>query len=74
MIRSLSWDAQGEGLFVQQCATGAGLLLHVGLNGESSVLRKIRASCDGWALPSPDGRQLAFVEWTSTGNLWMLRR
>jgi Tol biopolymer transport system component len=74
ILRSLSWDADGRGLFALQCMGEAGLLLHLDLKGGASVTRGSRANCDGWALPSPDGKRLAFVESTSTGNLWMLKR
>jgi hypothetical protein len=51
-----------------------GVLLHLDLKSRVRVLRRVHTGCDGWAIPSPDGKRLAFIEWTSTGNLWMLRR
>jgi Tol biopolymer transport system component len=74
MLRSLTWDAGGRGLFVLQCMGEGGLLLHMDLRGRAAILRTVRSSCDGWALPSPDGKRLAFVETTATGNLWTLQR
>jgi hypothetical protein len=74
VLRSVVWDARGEGVFALQCFGEPGILLHIDLKARARIVRRGHSSCDGWAIPSPDGRKLAFVEWTSTGNLWMLQR
>jgi DNA-binding winged helix-turn-helix (wHTH) protein len=74
ILRSLAWDTEGKGLFVMQCMGEGGLLLHIDLKGAAAILQAVHSGCDGWALPSPDGMRLAFVELTSTGNLWTLQR
>jgi DNA-binding winged helix-turn-helix (wHTH) protein/Tol biopolymer transport system component len=74
LLRSVQWDADGTGLFAVQCVGEPGVLLHLDLNSRVRVLRRVHTGCDGWAIPSPDGKRLAFIEWTSTGNLWVLRR
>lgn len=74
ILRSVVWDARGTGLYVMQCMGEAGVLMHLDLQGGATVLRRQHTSCDGWAVPSPDGNHLAFVEFTSTGNVWLLRR
>lgn len=73
-LRSVAWDATGEGVFVVQCLGEAGMLLHLDLKSRARVLRTFHTSCDGWAIPSPDGKHLAFIEATSTANLWMWQR
>jgi len=74
MLRSVVWDADGHGVYTLQCFGEPGMLLHVDMKAQARIVRRMHSNCDGWAIPSPDGRRLAFVEWTSTGNLWMLQR
>jgi len=74
ILRSVQWDADGTGVFAVQCVGEPGVLLHLDLKSRERVLRRVHIGCDGWAIPSPDGKRLAFIEWTSTGNLWMLKR
>jgi hypothetical protein len=48
-------------------------LLHVDPRGESQVL--FEQPTDGrntWGIPSPDGKHLAFLRWTTSSNVWMI--
>jgi DNA-binding winged helix-turn-helix (wHTH) protein/Tol biopolymer transport system component len=74
MLRSVVWDADGQGVFAMQCFGEPGLLLHIDMKARARVVNTGYSGCDCWAVPSPDGRRLAFVQWTSTANLWMLTR
>jgi Tol biopolymer transport system component len=69
----LRWAADGKGWFAWSLSAAASTHIHVDLQGRSYLLRQ-QASVPGltWSVPSPDGRHLAFVEWNSISNVWML--
>jgi len=73
---TLTWNADSSGFYVSTCTVeGAQFnLLHVGLDGTSTVLRSETLSQDGWAIPSPDGKHLAYQRYESVGNIWSLER
>lgn len=77
-LSTLSWDAAGKGFFISSHEASNEsaplVLLHVGLDGNVSVLRHQLNSAEGWAMPSPDGHQLAYQQWTLDGNVWLLER
>ena len=71
---SVAWSADGKGLFVCDMSSAGWRLLLVDFQGRTSVLRK-SVSRDWWILrsaASPDGRYLAFEEFTPESNAWML--
>lgn len=73
-LRAIAWDPNGSGFFATSAIDrNRGALLRVSLDGNVTVLRD-RGSPRSWALPSPDGKRIAFQEWTNNGNLWMLER
>jgi DNA-binding winged helix-turn-helix (wHTH) protein/Tol biopolymer transport system component len=72
-IQSVNWDTDGSGFFVSSTDSLAGGLLHVAPDGSARFLRR-QIDGEGWAIPSPDGRHLAFQEWTIAGNVWEMRR
>ena len=69
----LRWAADGKGWFAWSLSAAATTHIHVDLQGRSYLLHQ-PASTPGvtWSVPSPDGRHLAFVEWNSISNVWML--
>jgi serine/threonine protein kinase len=72
-LSSDSWSADGKGWFVSGQSAGSEALLHVDQDGHAKVLWQQPISYGGlWAIPSPDGRYLAFPASTSTGNAWMI--
>jgi DNA-binding winged helix-turn-helix (wHTH) protein len=75
-LRSLFWDAEGRGFYVSAYDTSGRVLelLHVSLEGSTHILRTQATSGEGWAIPSPDGKHLAYQQWTQDGNIWMLQR
>jgi Tol biopolymer transport system component len=74
-LRSLSWAADGKGLFVARYPISGSTLLYVDLEGRSYVLWQ-QGETPGtprtWGVPSPDGRHLAFVGYTADTNVWLL--
>jgi hypothetical protein len=73
---TLVWNANSSGFYVSTCTSeGAQFnLLHVGLDGAATVLRSETLSQDGWAIPSPDGKHLAYQRYEIVGNIWALER
>ncbi len=73
-LLSVSWSADGRGLFVSNGPQGRAVLLHVDLQGNAQVLwRNYGDAGDGsGALPSPDGRHLAMLDSATESNIWMM--
>lgn len=71
---AISWDATGTGFFASSSRGDVGLILHVDLEGHTRIVRRQMTPRTSWAIPSPDGKHLAFMEWTAAGNVWMLER
>jgi serine/threonine protein kinase/Tol biopolymer transport system component len=71
---SVTWSADGKGLFVTDMSSASHRLSYVDLNGHMTVIHT-SASRDWWifgCLASPDGRYLAFEEFTPESNAWLL--
>jgi len=70
----ISWAAGGKGWFVSSVTPANGqYLLRVNPGGKSQVL--FEQAVDGlntWGIPSPDGKHLAFLRWTTASNVWMI--
>jgi Tol biopolymer transport system component len=73
-LESLHWSPNGKGWYTSSHRAAGGTLLHVDLKGHASVLRQEgpHGWPGHWGLPSPDGRYLAFPEYTSANNVWMI--
>jgi hypothetical protein len=69
-IRGLVWAADGRGWFVSIDTTVGNRLLYVYLDGRFHVLGDIQ----GWAVPSPDGRRVAFLDRIVATNAWVIER
>lgn len=68
-LSGINWSADGQGWYVA-ADTGSGTsLLYVSLQGETHVLRD--SPHGTWAVPSPDGKKLAFVDQPVDSNVWM---
>ena len=74
--RTLSWDADSNGFYVSAYTDENAQfnLLHIGLDGTTTVLRSELSSQDGFAIPSPDGKYLAYQKYSLTSNIWVLQR
>jgi eukaryotic-like serine/threonine-protein kinase len=69
---TLNWTADGKGLLVGEPHDAT--LLYVDLEGRAEVLWQQRLALWAtlWGVPSPDGRNLAMLGFTSENNVWML--
>jgi Tol biopolymer transport system component len=82
-LLSITWAANGNGLFASGAKPGGSALLHVDLQGNADVLWEQRGTVarwyfglggpsSPWATPSPDGRHLAIYDWKLNANMWMM--
>jgi eukaryotic-like serine/threonine-protein kinase len=69
-LRGLVWAADGQGWFVSVDTTVGRRLLYVYLDGRFRSLGDIY----GWAVPSPDGRRVAFLNNIIATNVWLIER
>ncbi len=69
-LRGLVWAAGGHGWFVSVDTTVGNQLLYVDLDGRFQSLGDIH----GWAVPSPDGRRVAFSNTITATNAWLIER
>jgi eukaryotic-like serine/threonine-protein kinase len=69
-LRGLVWAADGQGWFVSVDTTVGNRLLYVYLDGRFHSLGDI----NGWAVPSPDGRHVAFLNKIVATNAWLIER
>jgi DNA-binding winged helix-turn-helix (wHTH) protein/Tol biopolymer transport system component len=69
-----AWSADGKSLYAVSKSQNQTTLLHTDLQGHARALRQQRGtvSVETLPLPSPDGRRIAFAEWSSTQNVWMI--
>jgi DNA-binding winged helix-turn-helix (wHTH) protein/Tol biopolymer transport system component len=66
-IYEATWAAEGASLFIETRTTEGFELLHVDLAGRVTLLRKSAISI--WAVPSRDGKKLAFPGLSSSRNV-----
>jgi eukaryotic-like serine/threonine-protein kinase len=71
-FQSMEWAADGKGWFVASRSAAANTLLFVDPQGHAYSLRQTTGGYDTYAIPSPDGHHLAFLEYTTTNNAWMI--
>lgn len=69
-LRGLVWAASGKGWFVSVDTTVGNRMLYVYPNGRYRSLGDIQ----GWAVPSPDGRHVAFMDRIIATNAWVIDR
>jgi eukaryotic-like serine/threonine-protein kinase len=69
-LRGLVWAADGKAWFVSVDTTVGRRLLYVSLDGQFHPLGDIW----GWAVPSPDGRRVAFLNSIIGTNAWLIER
>jgi Tol biopolymer transport system component len=71
-FQSLDWSADGKGLYASSQSPQAVTLLYSDLEGHTQVLWQQDGIFKTWGIPSPDGRHLALLVWTSANNVWMI--
>lgn len=69
-LRGLVWAADGKAWFVSVDTSVGHQLLYVYLDGRFRSLGDIQ----GWAVPSPDGRRVAFQDRIVTTNAWLIEQ
>jgi eukaryotic-like serine/threonine-protein kinase len=67
-LSGLVWAADGHGWFVSTDTTIGNQLLYVYLDGRFRSLGDI----EGWGVPSPDGRHVAFLNPIVATNAWLI--
>lgn len=70
-LHSINWAADGKGWFITAQFPDHWAMLYASLDGKTHVLRQFNQFVT-WALPSPDGRHLAFSRESFSSNVWML--
>jgi Tol biopolymer transport system component len=70
-LECLFWAADGRSLV---STSGGDTLLYVDLEGRAQVIwqRTMAYSDVNWGIPSPDGRHLAVLGYTTQANVWLL--
>ena len=72
-LLSLFWGSGGKGLFVTAGIRNGREILYVDLQGHVHALwEDTGGTSETEALPSPDGRHLAFNGWATNSNIWMM--
>jgi Tol biopolymer transport system component len=70
---TVSWAHGGKGWYVSnQMERITGPLLYVDPAGNATVLKAPESFVPIWAVPSPDGRHLAFTSYPGIQNAWMI--
>jgi serine/threonine protein kinase len=73
---SVVWAVDGKGLFTSSIINGGSALLYTDLQGNSSLLWQQKGGGSAvpvYAVPSPDGRQLAIHSSTLSSNVWLMQ-
>jgi Tol biopolymer transport system component/DNA-binding winged helix-turn-helix (wHTH) protein len=69
LLWGINWAADGAGWFAASKRGDISALIYIDSTGESRVLRETTYST--WGVPSPDGRKLAYVDYTADRNVWV---
>jgi Tol biopolymer transport system component len=67
-VREATWSTDAKGLFVETKTTSGYNLVYVDLAGHTKLLRQSPIAI--WAIPSRDGKKLAFPGLTVASNVW----
>jgi hypothetical protein len=73
-LKHLNWSSDGKGWYISSRGATGGTLLHVDLAGHANVVHQEPSTqwWGIWGLTSPDGQYLAFPDYSSVNNVWML--
>ena len=69
VLWGVTWAANGVGWFANVRQGETCSLVYIDAAGTMSVLRE--TNYNTWGVPSPDGRKLAFVDYTPDRNVWL---
>lgn len=67
-LRGLAWAADGSGFFAGVDIGAASRLEFISTTGKATELRN--TAMDTWAVPSPDGKRMAFVDSSTSRNVY----
>lgn len=70
-LQGVVWAADGHGWFVSSQAERGAILSYADSRGNTTTL--LAALGLIYAVPSPDGRRIAFPYWKSNSNAWLFR-
>jgi Tol biopolymer transport system component len=68
-LNGVVWAASGAGWYVAARTAGGGILTYVDLQGHHTNL--LGTTTPTYAVPSPDGRRIAFPDWSVSSNAWL---
>ena len=72
LMGDIDWTSDGKGLYITDRVKRTTVLSYLELNGRTHVLWENRGGGGMWAKPSPDGRRLAIVNWSTNNNFVMM--
>jgi hypothetical protein len=72
-LETMSWAADGRGLFATTHVKQSSILLGIDLAGNARVLWTQGGGTGLRAIPSPDGRHLALFGRVANDNMWMVQ-
>jgi DNA-binding winged helix-turn-helix (wHTH) protein/Tol biopolymer transport system component len=73
-ISTIDWAADGKSMWAGGVIAGeTRALLNIDLQGQAKTVLMEKKPYMGWAIPSQDGKKLAFWESTGASNVWMLK-
>jgi len=68
------WAPDGKGLYVACWPAGRTAIAYMDFEGRMWPLIERPGEFETIVLPSPDGRRLAFSQWSSANNAWMMEK
>ncbi len=68
-LSGVVWAADGKGWYVAVSDANRGVLYYVDLEGRVRT-NLMESNTATYAVPSPDGRHVAFADWTVSANVW----
>jgi Tol biopolymer transport system component/DNA-binding winged helix-turn-helix (wHTH) protein len=73
-VSSVDWASDGQSMWTSSStASGTQALLNIDLRGRVTTIYQDPDKDVGWAIPSADGRHIAFWEASGSANVWMLK-
>jgi Tol biopolymer transport system component len=69
-LSGIVWSADGKGWYASVSTDFGGLLTYV--NPQGRIANLVESRMPPYAVPSPDGRRIAFPEWSVSSNAWLL--
>ena len=71
-LQNLEASADGKAFYSGSISPEGAILLRIDMEGRAQVLWRQKGTLLTWAMPSPDGRRLAFSGAARNTNLWMV--